>query len=350
MRKIIGLFLVLWSFNLVAQIPSYYNDVNLTLTGMALKSELSQKVINTHTTQLQYTNVWGVLQLTDLDPTNSNNVLLLYGYDDGDSNPITDKTRNKNNYGGNNGEWNREHTYAQSLATPNMNTSSPNAGTDAHHLRATDVQMNGNRGNRKFAAGSGNAGNVGVNWYPGDEWKGDVARMMMYTYIRYTSQCLPSNVGVGTSVSIDPSMIDLFLQWNADDTVSLYETNRNVILETQQGNRNPFIDNPYLATVIWGGQVAQDKWNMTSVDENKVNNTFNVYPIPSNDGIVNINFTYSDDVEFIEVYNLSGQKIQAIQYPKIENNKFTINKLSKGFYLLKTMVNNEIVTKKVIVN
>lgn len=350
MKKIIGFLFVVWSFSSVAQIPSYYNDVNLTLTGMALKSELSQKVINTHTTQLQYTNVWGVLQMTDLDPTNSNNVLLLYGYDDGDSNPVTDKTRNKNNYGGNNGEWNREHTYAQSLATPSMNTSSPNAGTDAHHLRATDVQMNGNRGNRKFTTGSGNAGNVGVNWYPGDEWKGDVARMMMYTYIRYTSQCLPSNVGVGTSVSIDPSMIELFLEWNADDTVSVYETNRNVILETQQGNRNPFIDNPYLATVIWGGQVAQDKWNMTSVEENEVNNTFNVYPIPSKDGKVNINFKYSDDVDFIEVYNLSGQKIQSIQYPKIENNKFIIDQLSKGFYLLKTMVNKELITKKVIVN
>ena len=44
---------------------------------------------------------------------------------------------------------------------------------DPHNLRPSDVQMNGNRGNRKFAAGSGNAGNAGNDWYPGDEWKGD---------------------------------------------------------------------------------------------------------------------------------------------------------------------------------
>ena len=25
------------------------------------------------------------------------------------------------------------------------------------------------------------------HWYPGDEWKGDVARMMMYMYLRYGS-------------------------------------------------------------------------------------------------------------------------------------------------------------------
>ena len=108
--------------------------------------------------------------------------------------------RSKNDNGGNVADWNREHTYAQSLATPSMNTSSPNAGTDAHHLRSSDVQMNGNRGNRKFATGSGNSGNSGSNWYPGDEWKGDVARMMMYMYLRYPSQCPPNDVGVGTSV------------------------------------------------------------------------------------------------------------------------------------------------------
>ena len=35
-------------------IPSYYSDVNLQLSGLALKQELSQKITNTHT---QYFNV-----------------------------------------------------------------------------------------------------------------------------------------------------------------------------------------------------------------------------------------------------------------------------------------------------
>ena len=29
-----------------------------------------------------------------------------------------------------------------------------------------------------------------------------------------------------------------------------------------QGNRNPFIDNPYLATRIWGGNSADDSWDI----------------------------------------------------------------------------------------
>jgi endonuclease I len=350
MKKYLLFIFILLNNFLFAQIPTYYNNVNLTLTGVALKTELSQKITNTHTTLLQYNDVWGVLQQTDLDPSNSNNVLLLYGYNDGDGNPTTDRTRNKNNNGGNVGDWNREHTYAQSLATPSMNTSSPNAGTDAHHLRSTDVQMNGNRGNRKFATGSGNAGNIGANWYPGDEWKGDVARMMMYMYLRYPSQCLPNNVGVGSSIAIDPSMIDLFLQWNADDTVSLYETNRNNILETEQGNRNPFIDNPYLATIIWSGTPAQDNWNMTVIEEKETFNDIAIYPVPSINGDIHVHFKSINKVDFLELHNLNGQKLESFQNLTIQNHEFILKNIKKGFYILKVMIENQLITKKIIAN
>jgi len=349
MKRVLFLILLALSSFLCAQ-PSYYNDVNLMLTGLSLKAELAQKITNTHLIQLQYSNIWGVLQQTDVDPANSNVVLLFYGYDDGDFNVITDRTRNKLLNGGNNGEWNREHIYAQSLATPNMTTSFPNAGTDAHHLRSTDVQMNGNRGNRKFASGSGNSGNVGSDWYPGNEWKGDVARMMMYMYLRYPAQCLPFNIGVGNSVAIDPSMIDLFLQWNAQDAVSQYEQNRNNILETEQGNRNPFIDNPYLATLIWGGAIAQDNWNMTLVETNKIENKFYVYPIPSQHGSIHIYFKSSNEVSSIELYSTSGQRIKEIENPKISNSEIVLNGIEKGFYILKAKVGSSIILKKIVIN
>jgi endonuclease I len=348
MKPIIIVILFLSSFSVLGQ-QAYYNDVNLTLTGLALKAELSQKITTTHTTQLQYSNVWGVLQQTDLDPSNTNNVLLLYGYNDGDGNPTTDRTRNKFSNGGNVGEWNREHTYAQSLATPNMTTSTPSAGTDAHHLRSTDVQMNGNRGSRKFATGSGNAGTVGSNWYPGNEWKGDVARMMMYMYLRYPSQCLPDNVGVGTSVAIDPDMIHLFLDWNAQDPVSAYEENRNNILETEQGNRNPFIDNPYLATLIWGGSVAQDNWNMTAIGEEEVLEAFSIYPVPTKNGDINVHFRENEEVSFLALFTAGGKLVKNVVLPTIENNKFVFENLPKGFYFLQANLGADVVTRKVIV-
>lgn len=256
------LLILLLAFSNIAfsQIPDYYNDVNLTLTGQNLKDELANKVTVTHTTFLSYTpGVWDALKIADLDPNNSSKVILIYGYNDSDGIVNTDRTRGVNDNGGGTTDWNREHVYPKSLGIPNLGTSGP--GADAHHLRPSDVSRNSNRGSRKFADGSGNSGTTSEgHWYPGDEFKGDVARMMMYMYIRYGSVCLPTNVGTGTSPASDNNMLNLFLEWNVEDPVSDLELQRNPALENIQGNRNPFIDNPAFATTIWGGLQAEDRF------------------------------------------------------------------------------------------
>jgi len=260
MKKLVLWLFLAFSIAAYAQIPSYYNDVNLSQSGNNLKDDLATKVISTHTTFLSYTpGVWNTLQQADVNPNNSSDVLLIYGYNDNDGVDKTDRTRDKFKNGGSLGDWNREHVYARSLANPNLGTSGP--GADAHNLRACDMQMNSSRSNRKFATGSGNSGiDSAGNWYPGDEWKGDIARIVMFMYLRYGNQCLPNNVGVGNSVSSDGNMITLFLQWNAEDPVSAFETTRNNVIAGAQGNRNPFIDNPAFATQIWGGPQAEDKF------------------------------------------------------------------------------------------
>ncbi|OUR97704.1 hypothetical protein A9Q86_15950 [Flavobacteriales bacterium 33_180_T64] len=265
MRKILFYLIFFIPLLGLSQIPSYYNDVNLSLSDLSLKDELAVKIIATHTNFLVYTpGVWDALKQTDLDPNDSSKVLLVYGYNDNDGEAKTDRTRGVNQNGGSVGDWNREHVYPKSLGNPNLGTSGP--GSDAHHLRPCDTQFNSTRNNRKFTDGSGDASIVGAFWYPGDEWKGDVARMMMYMYLRYGSQCLPVNVGEGNSVAIDSDMIDLFLDWNAEDPVSAFEEQRNPILEGLQGNRNPFIDNPAFATQIWGGPQAEDKFGSMPTD------------------------------------------------------------------------------------
>ncbi|MDP2540127.1 endonuclease [Tenacibaculum discolor] len=247
------------SFNIPSELSEYYKDVDFTLTGSSLKDVLATEIIDSHTTFLDYTpGIWDVLKQSDLDPTDNTKVVLIYGYDDTDGNYVTDRTRSKDANGGNTGDWNREHVFPKSLGTPDLGTSGP--GADAHHLRPSDVSFNSQRGNKLFATGSGNAGDVSGNWYPGDEWKGDVARMMMYMYLRYGSQCLPKNVAVGSVVASDSNMVDLLLEWNAQDPVSDLEIQRNNIVANEQGNRNPFIDNPYLATVIWSGNEAENTW------------------------------------------------------------------------------------------
>jgi endonuclease I/chitodextrinase len=264
-KQFLFLLLALYSFVLVAQ-QSYYDNVNLFLTGINLKNELITKITNTHTNFLTYDQVWDASMVTDMNPVNASEVLLIYGWENGSDGDITnDRERDINNNGGSVGQWNREHVYPRSLGNPNLGESGP--GSDAHSLRPSDVQRNSSRGNKPFITGSGNSGAVSTGWYPGDEWKGDVARMMMYMYLRYDTRCLPSVVGIGDNSGTPDDMIDLFLQWNAEDPVSTIEVQRNnyhgnTSNTYAQGNRNPFIDNPRLATRIWGGPEAEDIWGI----------------------------------------------------------------------------------------
>ena len=308
MKKLLLLFYFISLVSFGQQ--AYYNDVDLTLTGIPLKNALATKIIATHTTFLSYTpGVWEACKVTDLDPDDASksNVLLIYGYSDTDGNYVTDRTRSKNLNGGTAGtQWNREHSYAQSRGVPELGQSGP--GSDAHHLRASDITLNGNRGNLMFANGSGTAHAIGGGWYPGDEWKGDIARMMLYMYLRYGTQCLPSNIAIGTTNSVDSNMVNLLLDWNAADPVSAYEDNRNTFHDSSetyaQGNRNPFIDNPNLATKIWGGTPAEDRWN-TVPDTEVPTAPTNLVASNITNTTVDLNWTASTDnigVSFYEIF------------------------------------------------
>jgi endonuclease I len=280
MKKFLALWICLFTIgSIIGQVQSYYNGIDFNKSGNELFLLLSERLSSTHTA-IPYTagspNTWDVLKVVDEDPENAANVLLLYGYDDFDDIAMTDRTRLKSETdtgGGDQGKWNREHVFARSLAIPALTTDNPGPGTDVHNLRPADATMNSTRSNRKFTAGSGDAG-VALNggWYPGDEWIGDVARMMMYMYLRYNgdgssvakTQCYPVNVGIGDVLEVDENMIELFLLWNVEDPISDLEKQRNDYVEEVQGNRNPFIDNPYLATMIWGGLNAEDTWNLNN--------------------------------------------------------------------------------------
>ena len=329
----------------------YYNGFNFNQSGTALKDALATKITTTHTNNLTYSEVWNALKIVDLDPTNSANVLLVYGWENGtDADVTNDRSRDKDNNGGSNGQWNREHIFAQSLGDPDLGQIGP--GADAQMLRSCDVQRNALRGNKKYATSSGNSASVGINWYPGDEWKGDCARIIMYMYLRYGTQCLPTYVFTGSPVASDPNMLDLLLQWNAEDPVSQYEDNRNTYLGTTantygQGNRNPFIDNPILATLIWGGPAAQNRWpTFTTTSNASIANTV-VYPNPSNGNVIIESDVTIDDIQLITI---NGQLALEIKKPIFENHTYSIDNLPQGFYFLKLSSESQSTTKKIIVN
>ena len=204
---------------------AYYASAN-GLKGTELKSKLRTIISSTHKKVTTYAELKTYLQKADEDPNNPNNMLLFYTAES------VAKTNNMN-------IWNREHVWAQSLTGGWFGTSG--AGADMHHLRPCDPGVNSSRGNKKFGTSSG--------YYDaskhGADYRGDVARIIFYLFVRYTEADRHTFTSIAQSKEI-------LLEWNRLDPVSKTETIRNDYTYTIQGNRNPFIDHPETADLIWG--------------------------------------------------------------------------------------------------
>jgi len=224
-------------FNVPDNLKAYYSDASFTIDPDLLYSELSDFTNAQHTNRLTYTDRHDYLYDADAALNDASMVVLIYS---GELRP--DDEFQLGDLDGDE-SFNTEHIYPQSRLNTEESVS------DLHLLRVADVNINSERLNYPFTEGSGEYKLVGGDsWYPGDEWKGDVARMVMYVNLSY-----------GDSFD-EVGNLDLFLKWNREDPVSAFELQRNDVIEAAQGNRNPFIDNPFLATLIWGGDAAENRW------------------------------------------------------------------------------------------
>ncbi|RII09322.1 Extracellular ribonuclease precursor [Streptomyces sp. YIM 130001] len=225
---------------------TYYQDA-LGKTGPELKDALH--TIISDQTKLSYDGVWDALKVTDEDPANASNVVLLY----------SGESRSKDANGGDQGDWNREHVWAKSHGDFGTSTG---PGTDVHHLRPTDVGVNSTRGNKDFDEGGSELedapGNFtdGDSFEPRDEVKGDVARMILYMSVRYEGEDgfadLEPNDEVDNGSAPNIGRLSVLKQWNDEDPPDDFEKNRNqVIFDEVQHNRNPFIDHPEWVGSIW---------------------------------------------------------------------------------------------------
>ena len=244
MRNLIIFMLLSVTFVLAAEIPPGYYDGTEGMSGDALRAALND-IIDGHT-MISYSAVWNALKETDKDPDNPDNVILLYtGWSVSNSGyPI----------------WNREHVWAKSHGDFGTGMG---AGTDLHHMKPTDVDVNSARGNKDFDNG-GVQHPVATgcyydndSWEPRDEVKGDVARMIFYMDVRYEGENgeidLVAMDAVNTSPLPQHGKLSTLLEWNGFDPPDEFEENRNdIIYEDYQGNRNPFIDHPNFANLIWG--------------------------------------------------------------------------------------------------
>ncbi|MCD6337329.1 MAG: endonuclease, partial [Candidatus Marinimicrobia bacterium] len=149
----------------------------------------------------------------------------------------------------------------------NFGTSAP-AGTDMHHLRPTDTDVNSSRGSKDYDNGGSLVNETtdcftdGDSFEPRDEVKGDCARMMFYMATRYEGDAggepdLELVDYTGTSGS-NLGKLSTLLAWHIADPVDDWERTRNDRVYSYQHNRNPFIDHPEYVSYIWGGEVPNE--------------------------------------------------------------------------------------------
>jgi endonuclease I len=360
------LFLLSVTFSF-AQIPTgYYNAA--TGTGYTLKTNLRNIIANNTNslTTANYGGLWVLYTSTAFrDNYYENNGSLLDIYSENpigtDSYEYTNTNQQCGNYSGEGSCYNREHLMPQSV----FNSLYP-MYSDAHFVVPSDGAVNGARGNFPFGVvnspsyTSSNGSKKGNNFNSGysagysntvfepiNEFKGDVARALLYVATRYQDEVTTwdnydmlnnTNNQVYTN-----TFLNILIKWHIQDPVSAYEIAKNNAVYNFQNNRNPYIDNPNYVCQIWPTQCSTlSNQEFINLDE------ISVYPNPSNDNKINIQSEVAlDEVQLI---NINGQLIQVIKKPEPTNNTYSLENVPQGFYLLKLNFKNQSLTKKIIIN
>lgn len=220
----------------LTNLSNYYKAAE-NLVGNSLKLKL-RTIISSNVKSTSYSDLRTYLPLTDVDPENNNNIILFYGH------------VSVNNASSN---WNREHVWPKSLGW----FKESGAGSDVHHLRPENEGVNSARGNMRMGEVKNGkvckypdgtiAGHYANNYFePNDCSKGDVARIFFYMLIRY------SETDSNYPITRTAQSLELMLEWHLLDPVDDLERVRNERAYQYQGNRNPFIDYPEFAEVLWG--------------------------------------------------------------------------------------------------
>ena len=185
--------------------------------------------------------------------------------------------------------WNKEHTFPRAWFA-----SAYPAFADLFIVRPTDYRINSRRASYPYATvsaptyqfpvagtypgypmppnpvldklgpSSASGVSIPIAWEPADAVKGDLARAYFYVLTRYENDLngwVTANNGSGIEKVVDvlnsvyPSFhlpyLAMMYNWHQADPVDAKEINRNDLVYTQQGNRNPYIDHPEYVAQVW---------------------------------------------------------------------------------------------------
>ena len=219
-----------------------------------LYDTLQNLMKSTMTASVTYNSLTNYWLTTDTQPGYTYTTLF---YSDADSN-----------------SYNREHVWPNSHGSFNQTL----GGSDLHHLRPADDRVNSTRGNDVWGDVKSQYANPStctyngktVLWYissgdglvePNDNIKGDIARILLYVYVRWEEPNLFENQSPALSGSDGKKVIEslqTLLEWCQEDPVDQWEMARNDQVQNIQHNRNVFIDYPELAWLVFGQEIPQD--------------------------------------------------------------------------------------------
>jgi len=259
-----------WSFDFVdTRIPAGYYDGALGLRGTALRAALHD-LIRGHASQ-SYDYAFTAFQTTDVRPDKK--VWDVYS-DVPDGTPPYEYPFGQTGGGTYEGSgYNREHSWPKTWFG---GTVLP-MYSDLWILYPTDTKVNNYRGDLPYGdvavatttslngsqvgacADSGYAGSV---FEPIDAFKGDLARSYFYVSTRYYTEDAAWPGGPATSgADLLPWANRTYLAWHQADPVSRKEQLRNGAIYVIQHNRNPFVDHPEFAALLF------DSTSTAGVDE-----------------------------------------------------------------------------------
>lgn len=84
---------------------------------------------------------------------------------------------------------------------------------------------------------------------PQDASKGNVARAMMYFFMRYSQESIFNSSTYNKQIFWDPH-VRTYMQWAQLDPPDAQEQRRHGLIAQNQGNRNPFVDIPNLPQLL----------------------------------------------------------------------------------------------------
>ena len=282
-------FLYAKSVTPAEQIPEYYQNMDGE-SGDNLWKNVNNICVKGFST-LGYDGLWTAYKITDVYPQGDKNegkIWDMYGE--------CNFTYSKDKCGSYSREcdcYNREHSIPKSW----FGDSKSGCGCDIFHLVPTDGKVNGMRSNYDFgevknATYTYNGNKLGTSvssisvvektiataagrsvsasgtvFEPIDEYKGDFARgyfgtlVHWYSNYNFTSDNKMFSCNKRATESNNYGLtaygVALLMKWHREDPVSQKEIDRNNGIQQTQGNRNPFIDYPFLAEYIWGKKAGE---------------------------------------------------------------------------------------------